>query len=257
MPILDWTYCRRVELIGAGRMAEVFAFGHDAVVKLDRPEFNGVATHEAAILRELSRSGLPVPEVIDTVVIDERHGLVMQRLDGPLLSDLIRAGTDVGDLAEAFVELHVSLHAASAPSAPNLLERLGAEIERSDLPVATRTELVRYVDQDAGQISLCHFDFHPDNVIVTDAGWKVIDWLGAACGPAIADFARSLLLRADATDDHTVEFMHQVRARGMRRRGLGDDEVHVWMRIVAAARLSEGLAGDDAFRLTAVALGGA
>jgi aminoglycoside phosphotransferase (APT) family kinase protein len=236
-------------------MAQVFAVGHDAVVKLDRPEFNGVAASEAAILRELARSGLPVPEVIDTVVIDGRHGLVMQRLDGPLLSDLIRAGTDVGDLAEGFVELHVSLHAAAAPSAPNLLERLGAEIERSDLPVATRTELLRYVDQDAGEGGLCHLDFHPHNVIVTDSGWKVIDWLGAACGPPVADFARSLLLRADATDHHTVEFMKHVRARGMMRRGLGEDELHVWTRIVAAARLSEGVTGDDRLRLTAVALG--
>lgn len=144
-----------------------------------------------------------------------------------------------------------------APSAPNLVERLAAEIERSDLPVATRTELVRCVRRYAGGTGLCHFDFHPDNVIVTDSGWKVIDWVTAASGPPLADFARTLLLRADATDDRTVEFMKQVRTHGMRRRGLDDDEVHVWTRVVAAARLSEGFVGDYASRLTAIALGGA
>ena len=103
---------------------------------------------------------------------------------------------------------------------------------------------------------MCHFDFHADNVIVTESGWKVIDWLTAASGPPIADFARSLLLRADSTDDHSVEFMTHVRRQGIRRRGLNPDEVDAWTRIVAAARLSEGFTGDYASRLRTIALDG-
>jgi hypothetical protein len=54
-----------MELIGAGRMAEVFAVDDDTVVKVDRPEFDGVALYEATILREVGRSSYalvpPVP----------------------------------------------------------------------------------------------------------------------------------------------------------------------------------------------------
>ena len=38
-----------MELIGAGRMAEVFAVDDETVVKVDRPEFDGVAVYEATI----------------------------------------------------------------------------------------------------------------------------------------------------------------------------------------------------------------
>jgi hypothetical protein len=50
-----------VEFVAEGRMAEIFAVDHDTVVKLDRPEFNGVALHEATILRELARDGFRFP----------------------------------------------------------------------------------------------------------------------------------------------------------------------------------------------------
>lgn len=244
-----------MKFLAEGRMAEIFAVDHDTVVKLDRPEFNGVALHEATILRELARDGVPVPGVIDTVVIDGRHGVVMQRLDGPLLSDVIRSDGRVEELAEAFVELHIGLHSSVAPSAPDLVERLAAEIERSKLPEEARAELVGWLSDAAGEPGLCHFDLHPDNVIVTASGWKVIDWVAAATGPRVADFARTLLLRGDATDRHTVAFMDHVRAYGTRRRGIGGDDLDTWSRIVAAARLSEGFAGDYASWLRAMALG--
>jgi hypothetical protein len=75
-----------MELIGEGRMAEVFAVDDEMVVKVDRPEFNGVALYEATIIREVGRSGLPVPDVIATTVVDGRHGLLLRRLRGPALS---------------------------------------------------------------------------------------------------------------------------------------------------------------------------
>lgn len=242
-----------VELLGAGRLAEVFAVGPDAVVKLDRPEFNGVADHEAAIMRELARGGLPVPRVFDTVVIEGRHGILMERLDGPLLSDLIRTGSSLDNLAERFVDLHVSLHTEPPAALPGLVERLVTEIEGSGLPAETRAELVGCARSHGDGWVVCHFDFHPDNVIVTRSGWRVIDWQAAASGPPVADFARTLMLRADAPDDFTSEFMRHVRRRGIRRRGLDRDEVVMWIRIVAAARLSEGFTGDEASRLKALA----
>ena len=236
-------------------MAEVFAIDRDTVVKLDRVGFNGGAEHEAVILRELANCGLPAPEVIDMVVIEGRRGLVMRRLHGPLLSDLIRARNGLAYLAESFVELHTSINAHAISSTPDLFGRLTTQIERSGLPVLTRTELIQHVRGYAGYIGLCHFDFHPDNVVVTESGWKVIDWEAAGSGPPVADFVRSLLLRADATDDQTVEFMRHVRACGISRRGVDLDAITAWTRTLAAARLSEGFDDEYSSRLAAIALG--
>jgi Ser/Thr protein kinase RdoA (MazF antagonist) len=245
-----------MELIGEGRMAEVFAVDDETVVKVDRPEFNGVALHEATIMREIVRAGLPVPDVIATTVVDGRHGLVLRRLRGPALAEVVGSSESVEPLAEAFVELHITLHPADAPSAPELVARLTEEIERSGLPHRTKSELSRYVTEGGGDVGLCHFDFHPDNVIVTDSGWKVIDWVAAAKGPTTADFARSILLRANARDKATMSFINHVRRYGSQRRSIAADELRMWLRVVAAARLSEGFGGSYASWLGAVALHG-
>ena len=245
-----------MELIGAGRMAEVFAVDDETVVKVDRPEFDGVAIYEATIMREVIRSGLPVPDVVATTVVDGRHGLVLRRLRGPALAEVVRVSESVEPLAEAFVDLHIALHPADAPSAPELISRLIEEIERSGLPPRTRSELSRYVTEGGDDVGLCHFDFHPDNVIVTDTAWKVIDWVAAATGPTTADFARTILLRANATDKATMSFMRHVRRYGSERRGIAADELTMWLRVVAAARLSEGFGGSYASWLGAVALHG-
>jgi len=243
------------ELIGEGRMAQVFALDAGTVVKLDRPEFNGVAAHEAAILRNLARAEVPVPEVIRTAVFDGREGIVMERLHGPPLAELIRVGGDIRQLAQEFVELHLALHSSIPRGAPELVPWLVAAVELSGLPSATTDELLGWLSQADGEVGLCHFDLHPDNIIVTESGWRVIDWIAAAVGPPTADFARTLLLRAGAADRRTAEFMRLVRTIGAQRRSVADAELGMWLRTVAAARLCEGFTGDYAEWLRAVAVG--
>ncbi len=159
-------------------------------------------------------------------------------------------------LAEAFVELQLVLHPVAAPTAPDLVSRLIDEIERSGLPRLTRSELSHYITEAHGDVGLCHFDFHPDNVIITDAGWWVIDWVAAATGPTAADFARTILLRADASDEPTRSFMDHVWRYGAQRRRIADDQLNTWLRVIAAARLSEGFSRPYASWLSAVALHG-
>ena len=51
---------RRMELLAEGRTAEVFAYGAGRVLKLDRPEWNGLSAFEATVLDLLADAGLPV-----------------------------------------------------------------------------------------------------------------------------------------------------------------------------------------------------
>lgn len=41
-----------MELVAVGRTAEVFAYGGGRVVKLDRPEWNGLSHYEAGVVRD-------------------------------------------------------------------------------------------------------------------------------------------------------------------------------------------------------------
>jgi len=66
--------------LGAGREAEVYACGDDAVVKLYRPGFGGHRA-EAVALANLDGHGV-APKLIDIVDHEGRTGLVLERLGG-------------------------------------------------------------------------------------------------------------------------------------------------------------------------------
>jgi Ser/Thr protein kinase RdoA (MazF antagonist) len=182
----------------------------------------------------------------------------MDRIHGRSLdTDIDQAAEDELDiLGEQFATLHCELNSVAVEGLPDLITRLGPEVERAGLPPKTTNELLALLDAlDEHERHLCHFDFHPGNVLVTTNGWTVIDWLGAASGPPVADFARTQVLRGNATRQPMARFEGAARRHGRRLRGLDDETCSAWVRVVAAARLAEGFEGHHADWLRDVATG--
>jgi aminoglycoside phosphotransferase (APT) family kinase protein len=102
---------------------------------------------------------------------------------------------------------------------------------------------------------LCHFDLHPGNVLVGRDGWVVIDWLTASSGPPAADLARTLVLDPPGSTTPRKRFMAMVARQGMQARGLDRTRLDDWVRVIAAARISEGFEGEYAAFLAALASG--
>jgi thiamine kinase-like enzyme len=42
--------------------------------------------------------------------------------------------------------------------------------------------------------ALCHYDFHPGNIILSPKGPVIIDWLNALVGNQLADVSRTFML---------------------------------------------------------------
>jgi Ser/Thr protein kinase RdoA (MazF antagonist) len=245
-----------VELLASGRTAEVFVWDDGRVLKLDRPEWNGLAAMEASALAIVTAAGIPAPRPYETVIVDGRHGVVMDRIDGPILSAVLAAAADLDALAATWTELHRSLNDRVVAGLPDLVAGLANGIRTSGLPPVVVDELLSLLERlDDGARHLCHFDMHPGNVIVGPDGWIVIDWMLASSGPPDADFARTLLLDPPDSSSTRAQFGAAVRREGMRSRGLDDRRLNAWVRVVAAARLAEGFEGEHAEYLTAVASG--
>jgi hypothetical protein len=237
-------------------MAEVFAWADGRVLKLDRPEWNGVAALEAAVLATVTDAGAPAPRPYENIVVDGRHGVVMDRVDGSILSDVLAVAADVEPLAATWTVMHGALNALIVNGLPNLVASIADGIAASGLEPGLRQELLELLTKiDDGERALCHFDLHPGNVIVGPQGWVIIDWLTASAGPSIADFARTLVLRPPGPDSAQARFMACVLQAGVAARGLDRDRLDAWIRVIAAARISEGFTGADARALAALARG--
>src|SRR5689334_1089770 len=100
--------------MGAGREAEVFAWGDDAVIKLYRAWFTGHVVESQALLALAGHAVAPL--LRDVVERDGRTGLVLERLDGPDLLGLVnRRPWLVLGVGRALAQSHLAVHALRAP----------------------------------------------------------------------------------------------------------------------------------------------
>jgi aminoglycoside phosphotransferase (APT) family kinase protein len=187
----------RPQLIGVGRTADVYAIGHDRVVRRYRVPIDVRA--EAELMTYLAGAGYPVPAVYDA----EGTDLVMERLNGrDMLADLGARPWRAREHARTLAALHDRLHAIEAP--PGLR------------PFGPGDRVL-------------HLDLHPANVMLTTRGPVVIDWVNAHTGAPGADVAMAYLIMATSEVDQATAplrlALRPVRAAliGQFRRAVHDD----------------------------------
>ncbi|HVT41445.1 MAG TPA: hypothetical protein VHD39_00575, partial [Acidimicrobiales bacterium] len=119
-----------MEPLAEGRSAEVFAYGEGRVLKLDRPEWNGLSLFESGVLDTLAAAGLPVARSFGTVTVDGRSGVILERVAGPSLLAVVEAagGGEIDALAVRFAALEGDINAVTVDGLPPLVPRLASEL---------------------------------------------------------------------------------------------------------------------------------
>lgn len=240
--------------LAKGRVAEVYPWTGGRVVKLFR-----AGTPPAAVAAEgwcqaaAHALGVRVPQPGEVVQAGDRCGLVMERIAGPTMMDVVMAGTvGVEDSAQQLADLHVALHRKTAPrDFPPLAELLRGKIARSvRLSPAERDSVCQALAAMPVGDTLCHGDFHPGNILLGPHGPVLIDWSDANRGTPMADVARTALLFAghialNAANPAAQAPMIAYRDAYLERRLAATDgdpaDFRRWCPILAAARLAEGI----------------
>lgn len=189
---------RSLRRLGQGRAAEVFEWDPGRVVRLlRRPGAGGQLEREAAAMHAAERGSVPVPRVHEIVELDGRQGVVLDRVDGPdLLAHMSRRPHKLRWAARLLARSHAALLAVEGPpELPSLVDTLPAQLSQSPLvPHALAERAAGLIADLAPGQQLLHGDFHPGNVLLGQAGAVIIDWTGAARGPALADVATTRIL---------------------------------------------------------------
>ncbi len=244
--------------IAEGREAEIFEWEDGTVLRLMREGYPQEAVDmQARALAAAHDAGVAVPTPGETTIVDGRHGLVMERLDGPDLLTLVgnkpwhiwSAGITTG-------RLQAEIHEVAAPEGiPNLKAGVTRSIETSDLvpPEIAGFALDLLVALPDGD-RLCHGDFHPGNIIQTADRNVLIDWSNVCAGDPAADYARTQLMIRMGEPPPGAPFMARTLAivgrgalglairRGYRQlRSIDEDLVRRWEVPVMANRLYEGI----------------
>jgi aminoglycoside phosphotransferase (APT) family kinase protein len=206
--------------IAEGREAEIFEWDEGRVLRLFRSARSAVALeHETAAMRAV-RAVVPlVPEVYDIVEVDGRAGIIMERVEGPDLITLLGSKPwRVFGAGSVLGATHAQINAIQAPATIEpLKERLRRIANRPAVPEQSRLRLLQAIDGLPDGDRLCHGDFHPGNILMSERGPVVIDWPNVTAGDAVADFARTdLLLRVGEPPPGTPSLVKYMQGLGRR-----------------------------------------
>jgi aminoglycoside phosphotransferase (APT) family kinase protein len=245
--------------IAFGRTAEIYAWQPGWVLKLFLPHYtrNGVQ-YELDVARRVLATGLRVPASGEIVAIDDRLGIPYERIDGVTMWSRLNAEPAQGPaLIRQLGMLHATIHTRVAATLPDQRLRLTGKIEAAKpLPPALRAKALAVLAALPSDQRLCHGDFHPDNILLTDQQPVIIDWNDATAGHPAADVARTLLLmRFAGLPEEPVARRAQQAQRAMMRglyleaygqQTLDAALLQQWLIPITAARLAENTTDSEA-----------
>ena len=183
------------EKIGEGAYADIHAWAPGQVVKLFKAGVpRRLSWWEARMTRAVFAAGGPAPEVFDEVTLEGRFGMVLRRLDGPTLLQLTRSGAmTFGQAGAILASLYLSVHKTPPPpDVISLRDSMDGSLLFSGGPIPKHiaTGILALIERLRPGDGLCHGDLHPNNVMMTADGPRIIDWTGAVRAPAALDLAR-------------------------------------------------------------------
>jgi aminoglycoside phosphotransferase (APT) family kinase protein len=224
-------------LLGAGKEAEVRAYGNLAAKLYNAGASKHRPLREAAIQAFAETVGLPVPAVHEVRQIAGRWAIVMDRVDGVSFAEaMLRDRTALPRYLEQMAVLHQSVHCHEAISLGGLRQRLAANIQAAPgLPVKNRNHLLTRLREMPDGNRLCHGDFHPWNILGDMRNPVVIDWLDTTRGDPLADVCRSYVLMRPSAPELALSYVETYCAMA----GGASQDVLRWLPFVAAARLAE------------------
>ncbi|MGA3093746.1 MAG: aminoglycoside phosphotransferase family protein [Terriglobales bacterium] len=239
--------------IAAGRTADVYEWGPNSVLKLFREDVGLAAIkHEHSSSVAVYKAGAPAPEPGELVSMGARYGIEYERIEGVPLSRAV--GSDQSKLtyyADLMADTHLRVNSIeNVEGLPTRHAILAMRLRDAAVldAEAKRCALSRLHELGAGT-SLCHGDFHPENILLRDNTVMVLDWTVASSGDALSDLAQTVLILsgyAEAVRSRpTGAVLHLFIQRYLLRR---QESSHIlegnyrdWIPVLAAARLSDGI----------------
>lgn len=250
--------------VGQGNTADILGYSDTAVLKLFHEEmpFDAIE-HEWLNTVAVQDRFENIPKALEFVKYKERYGIIYERITGSdMMNFALTQPHKHKEFGEILADLHLKMNEISVPLPDELKQKLERDIRNGiGLTDDEKNIVIAILDDLPRKSFLCHFDFHPGNVMIAEDEYYVIDWMTACSGDPAADVARFLLLMTFGEPLYADNAKHLLLSAGMSKikksytekymleSGIDYSEVESWMVPVAAARLSELLTDHERGKL--------
>lgn len=243
-------------LVGEGNTADVFDIDNNRVIKLFHTGYpRSSVEKEYTNSKLLNQLNIPIPKSYEIITYHDRFGIVYDKINGISLQDILIQSLDVGKNIIGDVEkcitilasMHKIILCQKALSATSCKTTLQENIQCTDaLSKQSKTRLLQMLNDLPDGDSLCHGDFHFGNILMTQQGCYVIDFMNICKGHKYFDIARTLYLTEfTPIPDHmpNKEKVLKIKKKGsdlyLREMGINRALLSDWLTVIVAARLSE------------------
>ena len=222
----------------------------DRCVKLFDEDFSKAdILNEALNQARVEETDLNIPKIQEVTVVEGKWAIVTEFIEGKTLAQLMEENPEKKDeYLELFVDLQLKVHAQSCPLLNSLKEKMNRKISASSLDATTRYELHTRLESMPKHKKVCHGDFNPSNIILSEDGTAyILDWSHATQGNASADVARTyLLFMLNGDEKLAKKYLKLFCAKS----NTAMQYVQKWMPIVAASQSVKGNAKEREFLLS-------
>ncbi|PFZ33074.1 aminoglycoside phosphotransferase family protein [Bacillus wiedmannii] len=231
--------------IAKGNTAEIYLYD-SKVVKLFKeylPDTESI--NEAKKQKYAYSCGLPVPNVFEVTKIQNRQAIIMEYIKGNSIGDLLLNNLNE---AEHYINICVNeqkkVHSIrmNTDEIESMRERLERQIKSVyKLDEKQKGNILNKLHSIKFEPRLCHGDFHPFNLILSNKSVNIIDWVDASSGDIRADVFPTYLLYSQSSVELADMYLHIY----CRNTGLSRDEIFQWAPIIIAARISENVTATN------------
>lgn len=205
--------------------------------------------NEALNQARIEETSLNIPRILEVTTIDGCWGIVLEYISGKTLAQLMEENPDKKkEYIEYMVNLQLEVSSQKVPLINRLKDKMHRKINQANIDSTTRYDLQTRLESMPKEYKLCHGDFNPSNIIISDDGKPyIIDWSHVTQGNVCADGARSYLLFRLAGDEETAEMYLDLFCKKSK---ISKKNIQKWLPIVAASQSVKGNEEEREFLLS-------
>ena len=184
------------KIIGAGNTATVYEWEAGRVLKLFCEGYSKEAAekefYNAMVIRDLNFSK---PKAYKMITYKERIGIIYDKVEGESLLDWVLKTHDVDKCAVYMADLHKTIIKNTMNQLSSYKDFLRFHVTKVFVTdFSKREEVFRRIDKLPDGDKICHGDFHPGNIIMSNETVSVIDFMNLCRGNYLYDVARTVFL---------------------------------------------------------------
>ena len=237
----------KLDKIIAVRTGKTIYKDEDRAVKVFDADYSkSDILNEALNQARIEETGLNIPKILGVTMVDGKWAIVSEFIKGKTMAQLMQENPDKFDeYLEQFVDIQMSIHEMKAPLLTKLKDKMNRKISQADIDATTRYELHTRLEGMPKHNKVCHGDFNPSNIIITDEGVPyILDWSHATQGNASADVARTYLL---FWLEGNIEGAKKYLELFCKKSDTAKQYIEKWLPIVAASQSVKGNAKEREF----------